>query len=69
MGLPARGKTFTARKLVGYLSWLGYPTTTFNVGEQRRATIGTGKSHEFFDPDNRETTLLRDQLADETLAG
>jgi broad specificity phosphatase PhoE/predicted kinase len=67
VGLPARGKTFTARKLVGYLSWLGYPTTTFNVGEQRRATIGTGKSHEFFDPDNRETTLLRDQLADETL--
>ena len=36
VGLPARGKTFTARKLAGYLSWLGYPTRAFNVGAERR---------------------------------
>ncbi len=67
VGLPARGKTFTARKLVGYLSWLGYPTLAFNVGEHRRATVGTGPSHEFFDPANREASLRRAELAREAL--
>lgn len=67
VGLPARGKTFTARKLVGYLSWLGYPTQTFNVGEQRRTTMGSGQSHEFFDPANEEATARRGRLAGRVL--
>lgn len=67
VGLPARGKTFTARKLVGYLSWLGYPTLAFNVGEHRRATAGTGQSHEFFDPANRDATRQRTIFADQAL--
>lgn len=67
VGLPARGKTFTARKLVGYLSWLSYPTRAFNVGEQRRATYGAGQSHEFFDPDNADAARQRAALAEQAL--
>ena len=32
VGLPARGKTYIARKVARYLSWLGYSTHVFNVG-------------------------------------
>jgi broad specificity phosphatase PhoE/predicted kinase len=67
VGLPARGKTFTARKLAGYLGWLGYPTAAFNVGERRRAVLGPGQQHEFFDPANRAATAQRERLADDTL--
>ncbi len=62
VGLPARGKTFTARKLAGYLSWLGYPTRVFNVGERRRAQLGPGQTHEFFDPNNRDALAKRRAL-------
>ena len=62
VGLPARGKTFTARKLSGYLSWLGYPTGVFNVGERRRSELGPGQSHEFFDPNNRSAVAQRRAL-------
>jgi len=33
VGLPARGKTFTAVKLTRYLRWLGHDTKHFNVGK------------------------------------
>ncbi|KAG8371464.1 hypothetical protein BUALT_Bualt13G0090300 [Buddleja alternifolia] len=33
VGLPARGKTFTAAKLTRYLHWLGHDTKHFNVGK------------------------------------
>jgi broad specificity phosphatase PhoE/predicted kinase len=67
VGLPARGKTFTARKLAGYLAWLGYPTQVFNVGERRRTELGAGQHHAFFDPANRDAALQRRRLAEATL--
>jgi len=67
VGLPARGKSYTAHKLRGYLSWLGYPSRVFNVGERRRAQLGAGASHEFFDPDNLEARQQREALGRETL--
>lgn len=67
VGLPARGKSYTARKLCGYLSWLGYPARVFNVGERRRATLGAGASHEFFDPDNADAQRQREELGLSTL--
>lgn len=67
VGLPARGKTFTARKLAGYLAWLGYPTQVFNVGERRRTQLGAGQLHEFFDPANRDAAAQRQRLAEATL--
>ena len=67
VGLPARGKTFTARKLAGYLGWLGYPTQVFNVGERRRTQLGPGQHHEFFDPANRDAAEQRRRLAQDAL--
>ncbi|MBM4382100.1 MAG: histidine phosphatase family protein [Deltaproteobacteria bacterium] len=67
VGLPARGKSFTARKLAGYLSWLGYPTEVFNVGARRRTQLGPGQSHEFFDPNNKDAVAQRRALAEAVL--
>ncbi len=52
VGLPARGKTFIARKIARYLSWLGYRTQVFNVGSYRRERLGSRQHHSFFDPRN-----------------
>src|SRR5258707_6989465 len=52
VGLPARRKSYTARRIERYLSWLGYRTGVFNVGESRPARAGARVPHSFFDPDN-----------------
>ncbi|MDJ0788325.1 MAG: 6-phosphofructo-2-kinase/fructose-2,6-bisphosphatase [Myxococcota bacterium] len=67
VGLPARGKTFTARKIAGYMGWLGYPTRSFNVGEARREQLGPGQSHDFFDPSNRDAAEQRGALGQQVL--
>ncbi len=64
VGLPARGKSYTAQKLARYLSWLGYATRVFNLGERRRATLGGSQPAAFFDPANPEGTAARQALAD-----
>lgn len=63
VGLPARGKTHIARRLTRYLSWLGYRTRVFNVGNYRRARLGSRKDHSFFDPDNAEARAARAEVA------
>jgi len=55
VGLPARGKTFVARKLQRYLSWLGHRTLWVNVGDYRRARAGARQPAEYFAPDNLAT--------------
>lgn len=61
VGLPARGKSYTAQKLSRYLSWLGYATRVFNLGELRRATLEGRQPASFFDPANaRGRDALRD---------
>jgi broad specificity phosphatase PhoE/predicted kinase len=67
VGLPARGKSYTARKIERYLSWLGYRVRVFNVGEYRRARVGTQMRHDFFDPDNPEGDSARRQVAMQAL--
>ncbi|MFO0586282.1 MAG: 6-phosphofructo-2-kinase/fructose-2,6-bisphosphatase [Polyangiaceae bacterium] len=54
VGLPARGKTYTARKIARYLSWLGHKTRVFNVGSYRREHFGATQAADFFDPDNAQ---------------
>ncbi|MBN8609977.1 MAG: histidine phosphatase family protein [Deltaproteobacteria bacterium] len=63
VGLPARGKTHIARRLARYLSWLGYSTRVFNVGNYRRARLGSQKDQSFFDPDNAEASAARAEVA------
>lgn len=63
VGLPARGKTFIARKVARYLSWLGHKTRVFNVGAYRRERIGSHQHHSFFDPENPEGSAARMEMA------
>ncbi|GJM94704.1 hypothetical protein PR202_ga11376 [Eleusine coracana subsp. coracana] len=63
VGLPARGKTFTAVKLTRYLRWLGHETRHFNVGKYRRLKHGANLSADFFRDDNPEGIEARNEVA------
>ncbi|MEQ1568858.1 MAG: 6-phosphofructo-2-kinase/fructose-2,6-bisphosphatase [Myxococcota bacterium] len=63
VGLPARGKTFLARKLARYLNWHGRPARVFNVGNYRRDRLGSTQPASFFDPDNTDGVSARRALA------
>ncbi|KAH9574664.1 hypothetical protein CY35_01G070400 [Sphagnum magellanicum] len=63
VGLPARGKTFTAAKLTRYLRWLGHDTKHFNVGKYRRLKLGSSQSADFFRGDNKEGIDARNEVA------
>lgn len=67
VGLPARGKTYTAKKLARYLLWLGHNAQVFNVGNYRRSRLGAHQTHEFFDPNNLSGASARRELAMEAL--
>ncbi len=67
VGKPARGKTFTARRLARYLTWLGYRARVFNVGTYRRRHLGAGQPASFFDPDNAEGVAARETMAREAV--
>lgn len=63
VGLPARGKTYIAKKLTRYLNWIGINCRVFNVGEYRRVATEAYKSHNFFRPDNEEAQVIRQKCA------
>jgi hypothetical protein len=63
VGLPARGKSFIARKMARYLNWLGMRTQVFNVGSYRRERLGAHQPVEFFDPENPEGSSARMHMA------
>ncbi|XP_013604494.1 PREDICTED: 6-phosphofructo-2-kinase/fructose-2,6-bisphosphatase-like isoform X2 [Brassica oleracea var. oleracea] len=63
VGLPARGKTFTAAKLTRYLRWLGHDTKHFNVGKYRRLKHGVNQCADFFRADNQEGVEARTEVA------
>lgn len=63
VGLPARGKTYTARKLSRYLNWHGITASVFNVGNYRRERLGAQQDHRFFDPDNPDGVEARREMA------
>jgi broad specificity phosphatase PhoE/predicted kinase len=67
VGLPARGKSFLARKIARYLRWLGHEARVFNVGSYRRERIGQHKPASFFDPSNEEGSRARQQVAMDAL--
>ncbi|XP_046859970.1 6-phosphofructo-2-kinase/fructose-2,6-bisphosphatase-like [Xenia sp. Carnegie-2017] len=63
VGLPARGKTYVAKKLGRYLNWIGIKTKVFNVGEYRRNAVGADRKHDFFRADNAEAIKIRKKCA------
>ncbi|KAJ3259807.1 Fructose-2,6-bisphosphatase [Boothiomyces macroporosus] len=67
VGLPARGKTYTARKITRYLTWLGHRSRIFNVGNYRREAVGAEKKADFFDPQNIEFSTQRAAVAENAL--
>mmetsp|Transcript_29633 Transcript_29633/g.88668 ORF Transcript_29633/g.88668 Transcript_29633/m.88668 type:complete len:502 (-) Transcript_29633:107-1612(-) len=67
VGLPARGKSYLARKLAYYLNWMEINTSIFNHGDYRRKRLGGRQPAEFFRPDNEEGMKLRLDMAKEAL--
>lgn len=67
VGLPARGKTFLARRVMRYLRWHGHLPEMFNVGNYRRESLGAQQAHAFFDPSNPEGAAARKALAQRAL--
>lgn len=63
VGLPARGKSLIATKVVRYLHWLSIGAKTFNVGQYRRTATPT-PSADFFDTSNPEGERLRKAAAE-----
>jgi signal recognition particle GTPase len=62
VGLPARGKTYIAKKLTRYLNWIGVNTRVFNAGDYRRQIqdeIVKRPKHSFFDPNHVEAKAIR----------
>lgn len=59
VGLPARGKTYIAKKLTRYMNWIGIKTQVFNVGEYRRQATKAYRNHDFFRPDNKDAQVIR----------
>jgi len=68
VGLPARGKTHIARRIVRYLNWKGVRARIFNVGSYRRERLGAHQPHSFFDPDNPVGRAAREDMARAALA-
>lgn len=64
VGLPARGKSFVARKLYSFLEWHGCLCKIFNVGRYRRQASGGACDANFFAADNKNASALREQVAE-----
>src|SRR5262245_26087506 len=67
VGLPARGKTYIARRVARYLNWLGHPTRVFNVGNYRRKILGASQPADFFAPSNTAGRKVLNELAMQAL--
>jgi len=63
VGLPARGKSFTAHKLTRYLCWMGYTTRHFNVGRYRRDFVGGSTPLSYFSSENAAAVSSRAAVA------
>ncbi|ESO11360.1 hypothetical protein HELRODRAFT_186255 [Helobdella robusta] len=62
VGLPARGKTYMAKKLSRYLNWIGLNTKAFSVGDYRRkASSSFNNLSDFYDPNNIEASKVREK--------
>ncbi|CAN3352706.1 fructose-2,6-bisphosphatase [Diutina catenulata] len=69
VGLPARGKSLIAQKIVRYLSWLSIKSKCFNVGNYRRELASDVEAtSEFFSPANETGLSVRKRAIDLAVA-
>jgi len=68
VGLPARGKSYIARKLARYLNWAGLKAKVFNSGMYRRVLIGVDCKSTFFSQNNREAVKARENCTNEAIS-
>ena len=66
VGLPARGKTYTSRRIMRYLAWLGSKCQVFNVAIYRRKNVGFPKA-EFFDQTNDNSSAKLMEVFEQAL--
>ncbi|KAG5185983.1 6-phosphofructo-2-kinase-domain-containing protein [Tribonema minus] len=64
VGLPARGKSYIVKMLIRYLSWIGFPTKVFNIGDYRRRLGYGGVDKSFFEKDNSEGMRIREKMVE-----
>uniref|UniRef100_A0A7S3JY63 6-phosphofructo-2-kinase domain-containing protein n=2 Tax=Aureoumbra lagunensis TaxID=44058 RepID=A0A7S3JY63_9STRA len=65
VGLPARGKTFIARKLLRYLSFFhAINVRVFNISDYRRRMHGAYHKADWFDPANEAGSEARKKCSD-----
>lgn len=68
VGLPATGKTHTAKRICRYLNFFhDIPSQIFNVGDYRRELCGAHVPAQFFDYDNKEALAQRTAACDKAL--
>jgi predicted kinase len=67
VGLPARGKSYIARKVARYLNWTGLKSRVFNIGMYRRHLVGIDCDATFFDPNNKDAQKARENCAIEAM--
>eukprot|EP00667_Euglena_gracilis_P004856 EG_transcript_4882 len=63
VGLPARGKSYVARRLCRYMGWKGVPCRIFNAGHYRRMLLGADQHADFFDATNKAAKAAREKMA------
>ena len=64
VGLPARGKSFTANNLSRFLNWCGIKTKIFNSGEYRRKMLPGFQSASFFDASKQANYLKKEEISE-----
>lgn len=68
VGLPARGKSLIAQKIVRYLLWLSIKSKCFNVGSYRRLlTLREDTTFDFFDPENEAGLKVRQEAVNQAV--
>ena len=63
VGLPCRGKSFLAKKLVIALTKEGYLTKDFNLGNYRRSLFPSKTKNSFFNFKNKKYRKIREEIA------
>jgi hypothetical protein len=60
--VPARGKSYIAKKIVRFVNWLGYSAAVFNIGNYRREYMKVRQiplNAEYFNNEDQHNSVQR----------